>query len=313
MAALCLGIKLFEELPSKDAQGHPVIGALSGLALNKAAGLERLVTMGVLALGECAGGQGGERLPLLLCTPEPGDALVEPEDVLRGLAAQSPVGIDGPNSRAFAGGRGALFPALQEAARLLEAGVFRACYLGGVDSLVDEEALDAVLRAGRVKTAAEPEGFVPGEGAVFLRIAARSTRGTLATIAGIGEARETAPRGSSMPNHGIGLAQAARAALNKAGVRMDAVGIVVHDAAGDRFGFREAALGLARLRPRAEPPPSIWTPATVTGEIRAAYAPLALAQAAFFLHKKVSAGPGALVLGAAAGPARGAALLLEPR
>ena len=64
---------------------------------------------------------------------------------------------------------------------------------------------------------------------------------------------------------------------------MSDVGAVFHDASGDRFGFREAGMALTRLRPRAEPPPAVWAPATCTGEIGAASGPFALAAAATFL------------------------------
>jgi 3-oxoacyl-[acyl-carrier-protein] synthase-1 len=312
MAALCLGVKLFEEQDTCDARGEPVVGARSALAPEKAEGIDRLVTLAGLALQECAGAQPAGPVPLLLCAPAR-DAFFDPEDLLRALLAEAPVAIDPRLSRAYGGGRTAIALALREAERLLSARACDACYVGGVESLVDREALDVAVRAGRVKTTVTPEGFVPGEGAVFLRVSARPGRATMARIAGIGEDDEPAPRGSAQPNQGLGLARAARAALSAAGVSMPTVGIVVHDASGDRFGFRESALALARLRPRAEPAATIWTPATVTGELGAAYGPLAVAQAAFFLQKQVSPGPGALVLGADAGPRRAAIVLSSAR
>jgi 3-oxoacyl-[acyl-carrier-protein] synthase-1 len=312
MAALCLGVKLFEEQPTRDAGGESVVGACSAIALEKARGIERLATLAGLALQECAGEQASGPAPLLLCTPAK-DEYFDPDDLLRLVLAQAPVAVDPRRSRAYGGGHTSIVLALREAERLLSARACEACYVGGVDSLVDGEALDAVLRAGRVKTSTTPDGFVPGEGGVFLCLGARPGRHSIARIAGVAEAEESAPRGSSQPNHGVGLAQAARTALSAAGVPLDAVGAIVHDASGDRFGFREAALALARLRPRAEPAVTVWTPATVTGELGAAYGALALAQAAFFLHKEVSPGPAALVLGSEPGPRRAGIVLLGAR
>jgi 3-oxoacyl-[acyl-carrier-protein] synthase-1 len=313
MAALCLGVSLFEELPERDAAGEPVIGALSALPLDKGEGLDRLTTLAALALEECGGDPaGGRPLPLLLCAPEPGAALPDPEALLRAVIAEAPVAVEERASTVFAGGRIALYPALRAAARLIAEGGFAGCYVGGVDSLVDHVALDIALRAGQVKTGPTPEGFVPGEGAVFLRLAARPGPATLRTIAGVGEAQDPAPRGSAEPNSGTGFARAAHAALAEARTDVAALGLVVHDASGDRFGFRDAGFAISRLTPRTDPAPTIWMPATVAGEMGAAYGPLALAQAAFFLHKQVSAGPAALVLGAARGPARGAAVLVDP-
>jgi 3-oxoacyl-[acyl-carrier-protein] synthase-1 len=313
MAALCLGVSLFEELPDRDAAGEPVIGLPSALPLDKAQGVERLTALAGLALEECGGDpSGGRPLPLLLCAPEPGDALPDPEALLRAVLAEAPMAIEARASAVFAGGRIALFPALRAAARLIAEGGFAGCYIGGVDSLVDHETLDAAIRAGLVKTGPTPEGYVPGEGAVFLRLAARPGPGTLRVIAGVGEAQDPAPRGSSEPNSGTGFTHAAHAALAEARAAVPAIGLVVHDASGDRFGFRDVGFAISRLSPRQDPAPTIWAPATVAGEMGAAYGPLAVAQAAFFLHKQVSPGPAALVRGAATGAARGAAVLVEP-
>jgi hypothetical protein len=87
------------------------------------------------------------------------------------------------------------------------------------------------------------------------------------------------------------------------------VGAFSSDASGDRFGLREAGMALARLRPRAQPAPEVWYPAACTGELGAASGPFALAAAATFLHRRVSAGPAALVLGTSDGAARGAAVV----
>jgi 3-oxoacyl-[acyl-carrier-protein] synthase-1 len=313
MAALCLGISLFEELPERDAAGEPVIGLPSALPLDKGEGPERLATLAALAFEECGADPGGGRpLPLVLCAPEPGEAIPDPEALLRAIVAQSPVPIDERASVVVAAGRIGLFPALRAASRLIAEAGFSGCYLGGVESLVDHVALDTALRAGLVKSGPTPEGYVPGEGAVFLRLAARPGPGTLRVIAGVGEAQDPAPRGSSEPNSGTGFTHAAHAALAEARAAVPTIGLVVHDAAGDRFGFRDAGFAISRLSPRQDPAPTLWAPATIAGEMGAAYGPLAIAQAAFFLQKQVSAGPTALVLGAAAGAARGAAVLVDP-
>ena len=169
-------------------------------------------------------------------------------------------------------------------------------YLGGVDSLVDREPIDRALRAGQLKVGTA-EGFVPGEGAAFLRLGVSLEDGTLGILSGRASASEPAPRGAPEANSGEGLARAGRGAVKDAGISMSEVGAVFHDASGDRFGFREAGMALVRLRPRAEPAPQVWAPATCTGEIGAASGPFALAAAATFLHRKVSPGPAALILG----------------
>ena len=310
LGSLRLGLKFFGELPTLDANGDPVIGAPAPIALDAASGVARLVTMAALALGECASKREGPAA-LLLCLPHPADDSFVPAEVLATLAAEAPFRIDGAASRAFATGRAAVFDALAEAERLLVTRVVDSVYLGGVDSLVDWEPLDCALRAGQLKIGTA-EGFVPGEGAAFLRLGVNLEDGTLGIVSGRATASEPAPRGAPEANSGDGLAHAARGALKDAGVSLSDVGAFFHDASGDRFGFREAAMALARLRPRAEPAPGVWAPATCTGEIGAAYGPFALAAAATFLSRKVCPGPAALVLGTGDGPVRGAAVVTLP-
>jgi 3-oxoacyl-[acyl-carrier-protein] synthase-1 len=310
LGSLRLGLKFFGELPTLDANGDPLIGAPTPLDLKAVRGVERLVTMGAVAFGECASKREGPAA-LLLCLPRPvGDASV-PEKVLTRLSAEAPFPIDAAASRAFAGGRTAVFDALAEAERLLSTRVVSSVYLGGVDSLIDREPIDRALRAGQLKVGTV-EGFVPGEGAAFLRLGVSLEEGTLGILSGRGLAAEPAPRGAGHPNTGEGLAGAARAALADAGASISVVGAFLHDASGDRFGFREAAMAVSRLGPRAEPAPAVWAPGTCTGELGAAYGPFALAAAATFLHRKVAAGPAALVLGTSDGPARGAAVVTLP-
>lgn len=304
-----LGLKFFGELPSLDAAGDPLIGAPTPIDLGSVEGVARLVTMAAVALGECAEGCAESRAAILLCLPAPVEGSFVPAGVLDMLCAEVPFAVDPVSSRVFSTGRAAVFDALVEAERLLSTRAVSTVYLGGVDSLVDREPLDRALRAGLVKAGAA-EGFVPGEGAAFIRLGIGSQPGALGVVVGVATASEPSPRGSSSPNTGDGLARAGRAVLAAASIPSAAVGLFFHDASGDRFGFREAAMALVRLRPRAEPVPQVWAPATCTGEMGAAYGPFALAAAATFLHRGVCPGPAALVLGSGLGAARDAALVI---
>jgi 3-oxoacyl-[acyl-carrier-protein] synthase-1 len=299
-----LGLKFFEELPSRDAAGSPIIGARTPIDL-EITGVERLATMAAIALAECMGEKKALPAPLLLCLPEPVDGSYVPAGLLSVVCAESAGGIDTVSSRIFASGRAAWLDAIDEANRLLSTRAASTVYLGGVDSLVDRETLDRQLRAGRLATSTT-EGFVPGEGAAFVELAAAADAETLALISGVSRATEAATRESGKPNSGGALAQAGRAALAAAATPMSAVGGFIHDAAGDRFGFREAATALARLRPRAEPVPQVWMTAGCAGELGAAFGPFALATAATFLHRNVVADPAMLVLGTSEGSVRGA-------
>jgi 3-oxoacyl-[acyl-carrier-protein] synthase-1 len=307
IGSLRLALKFFGELPTLDANGAPVVGAPTPLDLDEVRGVERLVTMASLALAECAT-KHDYPATVLCCLPKPVDDAFVPAEVLAMLSAEAPFAVDRAASRAFAGGRAAVFEALAEAERLLATRAVPAVYLGGADSLIDVEPLDRALRAGLLKIGAA-EGFVPGEGAAFVRLGAAPDDETLALVTGLATAAEPSPRGAAEPSSGQGLAQAGRAALADARRGVGDVGAFFPDASGDRFGLREAGMALARLRPRAQPAPEVWYPASCTGEMGAASGPFALAAAATFLHRGVSAGPAALILGTSDGPARGAAVV----
>jgi 3-oxoacyl-[acyl-carrier-protein] synthase-1 len=313
LGSALLGLKFFEELSTKDAAGDPIIGARTPLDLDAVEGADRLATLGALALGECIGtGTAAEAglppAPLLLCLPEPAGGTVDPQDVLASICHQAHRSIDVAASRVFSTGRAAIFDALEEAEHLLSGGTVREVYVGGVDSLVDRDSLDLLLRAGRIRTSTT-EGFVPGEGAGFLRLGRRANADTRAVIAGLARGHEPSSRQSDQPNAGDVLARVAGDALAAASLSIDDVGAFVHDAAGDRFSFREAAMALTRLRPRTKPPVQVWTPASCAGELGAAYGCFALALAAQFLQREVITGAAALVLGTSEGTARGAALV----
>jgi 3-oxoacyl-[acyl-carrier-protein] synthase-1 len=308
--AMRLGLKLFEELPSLDAGGQPLIGARTPIDLGKFGGVARLVSMAVAALRECAGPDAYRPAPLLLCLPEPVDGAFVPEGVLSLIAHESSVAVERPLSRVFPAGRLGAIAALQEAERLLSTRTADMLYVGGVDSLVDREPLDRALRAGRIKTSTT-EGEIPGEGAAFVKLGPDPRR-AIAALTGLATAVEPAPRGADAANSAEGLTSAARAALAEAGLDAAQVGAVFHDAAGDRFAFREAATAMLRLGPRAEPAPRVWATAASAGDVGAAYVPYAVGAAATFLQRGVFTGPGALVLGAGAGAARAAVVVTPP-
>jgi hypothetical protein len=312
-------LKFFEELPWNDAAGVPIVGGRTVLDLGQIVGDDRLATMAAHTLRQCAATPFSPARraseppsPLLLCLPsaDPGLPSRPAADLLDVLAAEAGAPIDLRASRTFPTGRAAVFEAVNEAARLLADRASAAVYLGGVDSLVDGSALDRWLRAGRLKTSTT-EGFIPGEGAVFLRLVRDDEPGALATVVSIGRAPEARGRASKQPDVGVGLAKAARDALDSAGLSAAEVGTIIHDA-GDRASFREVSLAIARLRPRADPPPLITTAAACAGELGAAYGPFALGLAASFLDRGVTDGAAALVLGSGEDGERSAAVLTRP-
>ena len=245
-------MKFFQELPWRDAAGVELVGAPAPLDLWQVTAGDRLATLAALALATLPPPVATPPAPLLLCAPVPAGRF-DPRALLDVLCAKLGPAVAPPASRVFATGPLAFLDALDEAERLLSTRTAREVLLGGVDSLVDRDSFDALVRAGRIKTATN-EGIIAGEGAAFLRLALADGRslppGTLACVAARSRAQEPRTRDATEPNTGEGLAAAGRAALKAAGVGARDIGSVVHAAAGDRFGQREVGLALARLRLR---------------------------------------------------------------
>src|SRR5207253_6850563 len=140
-------------------------------------------------LAECresagAGRQGREAVPLMLATSRardlPCSALTLLERVLDGddemADGRDGQRVDRPASRVFAEGRLGALQALAAAQDVVSSGRASACYVGGVDSLLDPVRLYELLDEGRLLDGLGSDGIVPGEAAVFLRLEGRSAR-----------------------------------------------------------------------------------------------------------------------------------------
>jgi 3-oxoacyl-[acyl-carrier-protein] synthase-1 len=115
----------------------------------------------------------------------------------------------------LAGGRVGLIDILDQAANAIDAGIVDRCVVGCIESCLEPEALQAYARAGILKTAANPTGFIPGEGAAFLLVepAARNVAGG-ATLGIVGAAAsQDVPYGESEAVCGNGIMAAISNAL----------------------------------------------------------------------------------------------------
>ena len=299
MGSLLTKLQWFDDLDLTCGDGEPLTGARVRLR-SVEEGVDRYLAMTQFALGEClreasgqtdgAGGGPGARapLPLLLATSEQRNLPCPAEELLdRVLEAHGDV-WDRGRSRVFAGGKAGSIRALAAAEGLLRDREVGACYVGGVDTLLDPVRLYELLDAGRLQEGggAGSDGFIPGEAAVFLRLEAQRAPTARVTIQGsaVCDGPGWAP-GAALANAGIAaLAEATRAA--------SALGAITHDGAGNQPSFEELALALTRL-PFGGGGTSLlpWAPALSVGETGAAAAWLELAMAAFFLRENVFAGP----------------------
>ena len=301
MCSLRTGLSLPRETPFVGNDGEPIVTMPTPMHLHGVIGPERLLTMALFALEECARGRETAAAPLILCVPEPSELMLPWDRLLAALALHSAGRIDERQSLALPAGRAGIAAALARAQEIVGSGRAPACYIGAVDSLVDGERLERLRLEGRIREGATA-GFTPGEGAVFLRVSGVADASTLAMISGIGIAQEEATRTSDETNIGKALARSMRDALGQSGLTMTDVGFFAHDVSGERFGFNELGFALARMRPKKMVK---WTPTLSVGEIGAAVGPLAVGYLAFLLQAGGAPGPVTMFVTASDGPTRG--------
>src|SRR5690606_27877314 len=101
--------------------------------------------------------------------------------------------------------RTAFVEALLRAAEDLASGRVQTAVVGGVDSLLDDFTLNALLQTGRLKTSADPTGLQPGEAAAFLALEATpdDSRPPMAVVID-----KVASTENEEPSRGEGLARA---------------------------------------------------------------------------------------------------------
>lgn len=291
MGSVLSRLQWFDDLELLDATGEPVAGARVPLqgAKDRA---ERYFGMGALALAECCGSARAPQkpAPLFLATSPERDLPFSPEELLERLALgqdqESNGAILRSASRVFAEGRRGAIRALFAAVNALQSGELEACYVGGVDSLLDPVLLHELLADGRLHDKAGSDGFTPGEAAAFVRIEITSSgdQGGILLGASVSEDGETP---------GMALANAATGALRAARVGPSQLNAIVHDGTGESMAAEERAIALTRLGFTGPPPDDFatWAPSFSVGETGAAAAPLCLAMTAFFLRAGVLQGP----------------------
>ena len=277
-AAMRAGIAKFDELPYLDSRVDPMIGAAVPGLDEGIRRHERLTAMLATALAECLAEQHSESLekvPLLVALAEPerrGGCANMADSIVRGVQKRLGVRFHPGLSRAIPQGHTAGFRALAQARELLKNAGVPACLVCGVDSYINARSLRWLEQDGRLKTKGNSNGVVPGEAAaaVWLEPQAVPQRAVNVRISGLGFAQEKAGVLSEEPLLGLGLAEAARAALAEAGLAVHEIDFRLSDVTGESYGFKEQSLMLARLiRVRREKLP-LWHCADAIGDTGAA-------------------------------------------
>jgi len=241
-------------------------------------------------------------LPLLLCVAEqdrPGrlegldDALFAELEVVLGVPLHPSLSGVVPQ------GRVGVALALAQAHRLMVAREASQVLIVAVDSLLVAATLDAYGAKDRLLGDANSNGFVPGEAAGALLVAAPEARHDwpIPQIAclGIGYGNEPASIDTDLPLRGEGLMQAMKGALDMAGLAMAQVGYRIATLNGEQYGFKEFDLATSRLLRGRHEFMDLWHPADCVGEVGAAQLAVCMAMALAAARKGFAPGDPVLI------------------
>lgn len=236
---------------------------------------------------------------LILCLPAPqlgGAPELDSSFVveLRGLLRHEPLLTK--HVEVFRSGRVGAIDGLSLAEERLARGEVTHCVVAGVDSLLRAELLREYHADRRLLTAKNHDGFIPGEAAAAVLLAAPGVgSGTLRWM-GIGRGREPSALDPNRPLRAQGMTDACREAFTRAQCGYEALDYRIADISGEQRRFKEAALTLARTMRVRKETFDLWHPADCVGEVGAAAVPLCLGVALAAAHKRYAPGPGVLCL-----------------
>lgn len=301
-AATCAALRGKLSNPSEtrfiDSAGEWIVAhqvSLGDLSL----GIVKLARMAALAIDEALEGSdrsGCSKIPLLLCVAEaerPGRMNGLNEQLLSQVQAELGLRFS-EDSATVAHGRVAVAVALAQARALLAAGKSERVLIAAVDSLITWPTLSCYERQGRLLTATNSNGFMPGEGAGALFVGKSEGRAGELLCTGIGFAREPAHLDSGEPLRGEGLSQAMKAAFAEAACEIRHMDFRITDVSGEQYYFKEAELALSRILRQRKVEFDHWHPAECVGEQGAFAGATTIAFAQSACAKAYSKGPNIL-------------------
>lgn len=286
------------ETPFIDSNGEWIVAHQVSLAL-PSHGLSKLAQMTAMAISEALDGvpkAGWAQLPMLLCVAEP-DRPGRMEGLEDSLLQQiqSELGVlFAPSSAIVAQGRVGVAIALMQARALVHDLKIPRVLVSAVDSLVSWPTLSHFERQDRLLTSANSNGFLPGEAAGALLLAAPGERASELLCAGIGFGLERAHINSEEPLRAEGLSLAFKTALADADRQLHEIDFRITDNSGEQYYFKEGTLALSRMLRVRKHEFDIWHPAECTGEIGAASGASMLAAAKAACEKRYTKGPSVL-------------------
>jgi 3-oxoacyl-[acyl-carrier-protein] synthase-1 len=209
---------------------------------------------------------------------------IDPAVFLDRLAIETGEAFEPKTSNAAPRGRAGGIAAIGTAAEALRSGAAKWMLAGGIDSFRDPYILGVLTAEGRVKTATNLDGFVPGESAAFLLMTTRATAASarmtaLARLSRAGLGFESGHLYSSEPYRGDGLANTLSQFLPAAGVH-EPIAEVYSSMNGESHWAKEWSVAFIRNREAFQPDADIHHPADCYGDPGAAAGPLMVGLAA---------------------------------
>ena len=291
-------VMAFIETPLKDHHLEPFTLAevpkaglaelhesLAGLAARDA----RLVQLAGPALAECLAPlrDHGVRPAVFLALPETDAPPLDAIAFLEWLGVQTHGAFDRARSDASSIGRAGGLLAIGRAIAAVQSGHVNFAVAGGVDTYRDLERLAALDAQGRVKSSANLDGFIPGEGAGFLLVgsepaARRIGIPVLARLSAPAQGFETGHLYSAAPYRGDGLAGVVRELVDS-GVVQAPFREVYSSMNGESHWAKEWGVSVIRNAAVFDPTYRIHHPADSFGDTGAAAGPIMVGLAALGL------------------------------
>ncbi|RWN56193.1 beta-ketoacyl synthase N-terminal-like domain-containing protein [Mesorhizobium sp.] len=259
--------------------------------------------------------QAREQTALILCLSEedrPGRPVRDNSALLRRISEIVEIKPH-LRSRIVAHGRPSGHIAFDQARRLIASGEAPYVMIAGVDSYLTGPTISHYLSKGRLLTADNSNGFIPGEAAAAV-LCTRSERGVL-RLFGLGLSREEASiyNKQDLPLQADGMTAAYSAAFRETGIEMTRLGYRIADLIGEQYWFKQTALASIRLLRGRHEFQDLWSPAESLGNIGAAAVPTMVGMAWTAAAKGYAAGNPVLIEASSDTGACGAAVFAARR
>jgi len=256
--------------------GKALEGSLDeeSLTVSMSARHARMLQMAKLAMYEIAPKlPKGEKTPLFLAGPEPLGNDDQPLNMafIQNLAIQTSTNFDLSQCRINSMGRAGGLSNIKSAFRYLEDARAKFALVGGVDSFYDKETLNFLLSKDRLLCGERMDGFIPGEGAVFILLTNDPSVNTKVRLPSLYEPGGGSEKGHMYSNAtytGDGLSTAVTAAIQNA--RASNIGTIYSSMNGESFFAKEYGIAVLRNNEAFDEKMKVEHPADCYGDLGAA-------------------------------------------